>query len=95
MMFMDIILLFVRMLSLIYIVFVFQESLLYPFLFIGMIYFVNEIIVIITAALFSANKGDLKYVYLAPVMILFYRPLYAFVRFYAYSISIFRKEVRW
>jgi len=95
MMFMDIILLFVRMLSLIYILFVFQESLLYPFLFIGMIYFINEIIVIITAALFSANKSDLRYVYLAPVMIFFYRPLYAFIRFYAYFISVFKKEIKW
>ncbi|HEY7109602.1 MAG TPA: glycosyltransferase [Nitrososphaeraceae archaeon] len=95
MMFMDIVLLFVRIISLIYIFLVFQESLLYPFIFIAMIYFANEIIVIITAALFSSNKRDLKYVYLAPIMILVYRPLYAFVRFYAYSISVFKKDIKW
>ena len=39
-------------------------------IFIMMIYFINEIIVIITAALFSPNKSDLKYIYLAPIMIL-------------------------
>jgi poly-beta-1,6-N-acetyl-D-glucosamine synthase len=95
MLFMDIILLFVRAISLVYIFFAFQQSLVYPFIFITMVYFVNEIIVIVTAALFSSNKSDLRYVYLAPVMILFYRPLYAFVRFYAYSISLFRKDIRW
>lgn len=95
MMFMDIVLLFVRMISLIYIFFVFQQSLLYPLIFIAMIYFANEVIVIITAALFSSHKSDLKYVYLAPVMIFVYRPLYAFVRFYAYFISIFKKEIKW
>ena len=95
MMFMDIVLLFVRVLSLIYIFLVFQESLLYPFIFIIMIYFINEFIVIITAALFSSNKRDLRYVYVAPIMILLYRPLYAFVRFYAYSISVFKKDIKW
>jgi hypothetical protein len=60
-----------------------------------MIYFVNEIIVVITAGLFSPNKNDLKYVYLAPVMIFLYRPLYSCVRFYAYFMSMFKKEIRW
>jgi len=95
MMFMDIVLLFVRMISLAYIFLVFQNSIIYPMIFIMMIYFVNEIIVIITAGLFSPNKNDLKYVYLAPVMIFLYRPLYSCVRFYAYFMSMFKKEIRW
>jgi hypothetical protein len=64
-------------------------------IFIMMIYFVNEIIVIITAGLFSPIKNDLKCVYLAPVMIFLYRPLYSCVRFYAYFMSMFKKEIRW
>jgi hypothetical protein len=61
----------------------------------ALIYFVDEIIVIITAGLFSPNKNDLKYFYLAPVMIFLYRPLYSCVRFYAYFMSMFKKEIRW
>jgi biofilm PGA synthesis N-glycosyltransferase PgaC len=95
MMFMDIVLLMVRIISLLYIFLVFQSSIIYPMIFITMIYFINEIIVIITAALFSPNKSDLKYIYLAPIMILMYRPLYSCVRFYAYFISIFKKEIKW
>jgi biofilm PGA synthesis N-glycosyltransferase PgaC len=95
MMFMDIVLLMVRIVSLLYIFLVFQNSIIYPMIFITMIYFINEIIVIITAALFSPNKSDLKYIYLAPIMILMYRPLYSCVRFYAYFISIFKKEIKW
>ncbi len=67
------VLLIVRMVSLVYMFLVLQNSIIYPPIFIMMIYFVNEIIVIITAGLFSSNKSDLKYSYLAPVMILFYR----------------------
>jgi poly-beta-1,6-N-acetyl-D-glucosamine synthase len=95
MMFMDIVLLMVRIISLLYMLLVFQNSIIYPMIFITMIYFINEIIVIITAALFSPNKSDLKYIYLAPIMILMYRPLYSCVRFYAYFMSIFKKEIKW
>jgi len=95
MMFMDIVLLMVRMISLVYMFTVFQNSIIYPMIFIMMIYFINEIIVIVTAGLFSPNKSDLKYIYLAPVMILIYRPLYSCVRFYAYFMSIFKKEIKW
>ena len=56
MMFMDIVLLFVRMISLIYIFFVFQQSLLYPLIFIAMIYFANEVIVIIMGSFLLAQE---------------------------------------
>lgn len=95
MMFMDIALLFIRMASLVYIFIVFQQTIPYSLILITMIYIVNEFIAIFTAALFSPNKSDLKYIYLVPAMIFLYRPLYSFVRFYAYVISIFKKEVKW
>jgi biofilm PGA synthesis N-glycosyltransferase PgaC len=91
MMFMDIVLLMFRMISLFYMILVFQNTIIYPMIFIMMKYFINEIIVIITAALFSPNKSDLKYIYLAPIMILMYRPLYSCARFYSYFMSIFKK----
>jgi cellulose synthase/poly-beta-1,6-N-acetylglucosamine synthase-like glycosyltransferase len=95
MMLMDIVLLFVRVSSLIYIILVFQTAVIYPFIFITMIYLINEIIVIVTAGIFSSNRRDLRYAYLAPVMIFVYRPFYSCIRFYAYLMSLFKKDVKW
>ena len=95
MMFMDIVLLFVRVVSLTYIFLTFQQSILYPLIFMMMIYFVNELIVIITAIVFSSHKSNLRYVYLVPFIIFVYRPVYAFIRFYAYALSLFKREVKW
>jgi hypothetical protein len=67
----------------------------FAFALVMMIYFVNEPIVICSAALFSPNKGDLKYAYLAPFVILVYRPVYAYIRFYAYVTWLFKKDIRW
>ncbi|HEX9318833.1 MAG TPA: glycosyltransferase [Nitrososphaeraceae archaeon] len=95
MMFMDIVLLFVRAMSLAYIFLTFKQTILYPIILIMMIYLLNELIVIITAALFSPHKRDLKYIYLVPVMIFLYRPLYACVRLYAYFVSMIKKDIKW
>ena len=95
MMFMDVVLLFVRVVSLTYIFLTFQHSILYPLIFMMMIYFVNELIVIITAIVFSSHKSNLRYVYLVPFIIFVYRPVYAFIRFYAYALSLFKREVKW
>ena len=95
MMFMDIVLLFVRVVSLIYIFSTFQQSILYPLIFMMMIYFVNEVIVILKAIVFSSHKSNLKYAYLVPFIIFVYRPIYACIRFYAYALSLFNREVKW
>jgi hypothetical protein len=95
MLFMDIVLLFVRVISLTYILVTVQQSLLYPLIFMMMIYFVNELIVIITAIVFSSRKSSLRYVYLVPFIIFVYRPIYACIRFYAYTLSLFKREVEW
>ena len=73
----------------------FQQSILYALIFMMMIYFVNELIVIITAIVFSSHKSNLKYVYLVPFIIFVYRPVYACIRFYAYALSMFKREVEW
>jgi hypothetical protein len=95
MMFMDIVLLFVRVVSLVYIFLTFQQTILYPLIFMMMIYFVNEVIVIFTAIAFSSHKSNLKYAYLVPFIIFVYRPVYACIRFYAYALSLFKREVKW
>ena len=92
MMFMDIVFLFVRVASLTYIFLTFQQSILYPLIFMMMIYFVNEVIVIITAVVFSASKSNVKYIYLVPFIIFIYRPVYACIRFYAYTLSFVKKR---
>ncbi|MGI8831765.1 MAG: hypothetical protein ACR2IS_03920, partial [Nitrososphaeraceae archaeon] len=85
----------VRVASLAYIFLTFQQSILYPLIFMMMIYFIKEVIVIITAIVFSTRKSNLRYVYLVPFIIFVYRPVYALIRFYAYSLSLLKKEIKW
>jgi hypothetical protein len=54
-----------------------------------------ELFTIVTAGILSPRKGDLKYAYLTPIMVLFYRPYYAFVRLWAYISWVFKLESRW
>ena len=95
MLFMDIILLFARIFSMVWLAINFSQDIAYIIILISLIYFISEIIVIVTAALFSPNKSDLKYVYLMPFIVLIYRPLYGMVRMYSYVQWLFRKEVPW
>lgn len=73
----------------------FHQSIIYPFVFIMMIYIVNEFIVIMTAIGFSLGKGILRFVYLFPFMVFVYRPLYSYTRFYSYLVVPFKKEMKW
>ena len=95
MVFMDIILLWVRMVALVWLAFNFTEELLFVYLLIFLLYFVNEFIVIGTAIGFSSNKTDLKYLYMVPFVVTFYRPFYTYVRFYSYLRYLFKKETKW
>ena len=54
-----------------------------------------EFFTIVTAGLLFPRKKDLKYAYLTPVMALFYRPYYAFVRIWAYFSGVMKLESRW
>ncbi|MBC8223271.1 hypothetical protein H8E65_01675 [Candidatus Bathyarchaeota archaeon] len=54
-----------------------------------------ELFTIVTAGLLSPRKEDLEYAYLTPVMVLFYRPYYAFVRIWAYISWVMKLESRW
>ncbi len=98
MLFMDLILLFLRVGSITWLLIsgTFSlQSLIFTGTLVLMIYFVNELIAIFTAVLISPNKQDLRYTYLAPFVILIYRPIYAIVRSYAYMLWFFKKEIKW
>jgi poly-beta-1,6-N-acetyl-D-glucosamine synthase len=97
MLFMDIFLLAARMISLGWVVsfYGFTNSLLDVFFLIFMIYFVNELLAICAAGISSPNRSDLKYAYLVPFIIFVYRPIYGFVRAYAYVTAFLKKQIKW
>jgi len=95
MLFMDVILLFARMFSMVWLTINFSQNLAYVLILITLVYFVSEIIVIVTAALFSPRKSDLRYTYLMPFIVLIYRPLYGVIRMFSYVLWFFRKEIPW
>ncbi len=93
--FMDIVLLIARVIWIPFLVLYFTTTWFYMMTFIFMIYMASETFVIISAGILSPRKEDLRYVYLAPVMVFFYRPLYVIVRFTAYLKYFFGKGVKW
>lgn len=98
MLFMDLILLFLRVGSIAWILISVSfslQSIIFAITLVMVIYFVNELIAISTAVLLSPNKKDLRYAYLAPFVILIYRPIYSIIRFYAYMLWFFKKDIKW
>jgi cellulose synthase/poly-beta-1,6-N-acetylglucosamine synthase-like glycosyltransferase len=95
MIFVDIILLFARTISIVWLLLVFNQSILYVFTFVFLVYFMLELIAIVAAASFSKYKEEIKYIYLTPFMIFVYRPLHAYVRLYAFVKAILGKKVEW
>jgi len=95
MFFIDIILLFVRMAWLVALPLMDLPTFPFVMLLSLVLYMFMELFTIVTAGLLSPRKGDLKYAYLTPVMVLFYRPYYAFVRIWAYISWIMKLESRW
>jgi biofilm PGA synthesis N-glycosyltransferase PgaC len=95
MIFVDVILLFARGISLIWLLLFYTDSILYIFTFIFLVYFVLEIVAIVGAVSFSKYKDEIKYIYLVPFMIFVYRPLYGYIRFYAYIRAILGRGVKW
>ncbi|MEM3129769.1 MAG: glycosyltransferase [Nitrososphaerota archaeon] len=95
MIFMDIILLFIRLLWTPYLLI--SHINIFPYLMIltFILYLFNEAIIAITAGLLSPRKEDLKYSYLIPLMIIFYRPFYGIIRFIAYIKWILKRKAKW
>jgi cellulose synthase/poly-beta-1,6-N-acetylglucosamine synthase-like glycosyltransferase len=95
---MDILLVFVRIAGFAWIALSYSNSLdrlSYVITLVMLLYLGNELVAILTAAMFSPRRGDLRYVYLVPVAVFFYRPLYSVVRLYAYLKRITKKETKW
>ncbi len=96
MLFMDIILILLRLAFLIWIIFFgFTENTVFAFLLLMIVYLINESIAFLASAIFSPNKADLKYVYLLPFIFLIYRPVYAFVRVYAIVSAFVKRDIKW
>jgi cellulose synthase/poly-beta-1,6-N-acetylglucosamine synthase-like glycosyltransferase len=95
MLLMDFALLFIRTGWLLY--YALTQVRLFPFIIVLMfiIYLALELMTMLTAGFLSPIKSDLKKVYLVPIMVLFYRPLYALVRIYAYTQLVIKRERLW
>jgi cellulose synthase/poly-beta-1,6-N-acetylglucosamine synthase-like glycosyltransferase len=95
MMFMDVVLLFARTGSIIWILFNFTQSIPYVFTLVFLIYLVSEFIAILSAGIFSSIKSDLKYIYLLPFILVIYRPIYSYIRLHAFIKALMGKGVEW
>lgn len=95
MLLMDFALLFIRTGWLLY--YALNQVRLFPFIMLLMfiIYLFLELVTTIIAGFLSPMKEDLKKIYLVPVMVLFYRPLYSLIRLYAYIQWTIKKERSW
>lgn len=95
MLLMDVILLFIRFLWLFFVIIFLQATFVYVLLLSMILYLGMEFLTIITAVLLSPRKEDLRKVYLAPLVVLFYRPCYAVVRIKAYVDWLLKRQSRW
>jgi poly-beta-1,6-N-acetyl-D-glucosamine synthase len=95
MIFVDIIALFARSVSLIWLLFFNTDVTIYILNFVFLVYFVLEIIAIVTAASISKYKEEIRYIYLVPFIIFVYRPIYAYIRLYAYVKALSGVGVKW
>ncbi|MCX8177778.1 MAG: glycosyltransferase [Candidatus Bathyarchaeota archaeon] len=95
MLFMDVILLFIRVAWLTLTFAILGQTMLYVLTLSIIIYLLLEMFLAITAGLLSPRKQDLKKIWLAPVMVMFYRPLYALVRLEAYVRWALNKRTGW
>ena len=95
MIFTDIISLFARSVSIVWLLLAFTESIMYVFTFVFLVYFILELVAIITAAAFSKNKEEIKYIYLLPFMLFVYRPFYDYIRLYAFVKALLGRRVEW
>lgn len=91
----DFLLLFLRLSGFVILLFSNTQHIIYTIVFLLIIYHINETMAFLTSVAFAKDKARLKYIYLVPIMVLFYRPLYSAVRLYAYVKWIFGTEIKW
>ena len=95
MVFMDIILLFIRYSWLIFVSLFKTEILPFFMILLTISYVVIESFVFIIAEVISPRKSDLKTFYIIPLTVLFYRPLHSIVRLAAYMSWILKRKITW
>ncbi|NOJ27238.1 MAG: hypothetical protein DA330_04415 [Nitrososphaera sp.] len=91
----DVVLLFLRLSGFVILLFSNTQHIIFTMAFILFLYHINETISFFTSIALAKDKNKLKYFYLIPVMVLFYRPLYSAIRIYAYIKWIFGSEIKW
>jgi len=95
MLFVDVVILFIRFIWFFLLIFFYQSTFLYIVILSFLLYLAMEFVSIVTAGTLSPRKEDLKYAYLTPIVVLFYRPYYSLVRLKAYLDWMFRRKSRW
>ncbi|MDG6939773.1 MAG: glycosyltransferase family 2 protein [Nitrososphaerota archaeon] len=92
---MDMILLCLRTAWLAFTLLTYTGFILYPAFLVFGVYLVSEAVVVLTAGVLSPRRGDLRLIYVLPLMVLFYRPLYGMVRLEAYVRWLLGKKSAW
>lgn len=95
MLLMDVIVLFLRFFWLFSIIFIFTPTLIYALILNFIVYLAIELVTVVCAGVLSPRKEDLKKFYLVPIVVLFYRPLYALIRFQAIIEWLTKKKSKW
>ena len=95
MVFMDILLLVLRIAWLASLVVFFSKFLFFALVLVLFIYLASELVIVVTAGILSSRKQDLKLIYLMPFVVLFYRPFYGVVRLESYLRWFLGKKIEW
>jgi cellulose synthase/poly-beta-1,6-N-acetylglucosamine synthase-like glycosyltransferase len=98
MLLMDAVLIVARLASFLILLWIYVSNLwilMYLYLLTFLVYFVSELVVITTSTILSPRKHDLKCVFLMPLVVLFYRPVYGLVRLRAYLSCLLGHRTRW
>jgi cellulose synthase/poly-beta-1,6-N-acetylglucosamine synthase-like glycosyltransferase len=95
MLFMDVFILFMRLTWFVYLLVFYSPTFIYITVFSFMLYLALELVAFVSAGLLSPRKSDLKYIYLLPIIVLFYRPYYSLIRMKAYLSWVLRRKSSW
>jgi len=91
----DFVLLFIRTIWLPFYVIIYGANALYVITFMFMLYLGLETLQFLVAGVLTPRKEDLKKAWLIPIMVIFYRPYYALIRFWAYLQSFTGRKKQW
>ncbi|MEM3066899.1 MAG: glycosyltransferase family 2 protein, partial [Nitrososphaerota archaeon] len=75
--------------------FMYAQNVVSVGLLLVLFYFVIELHTILSAFSVLEVLSDLKNAYLLPLVLIFYRPIYSFVRLYAYMAELIKPSTRW